>query len=118
PVCDTWGTKIYTGNTSRATYSASKGVSSPFTCLKDYTENTPVRSGESGLCAGFNGGNLSAALIIHRVAESCGISAKVLIVMLQKEQSLITDDWPWPIQYRSAMGYGCPDTAPCDTQYY
>lgn len=38
--------------------------------------------------------------------------------MLQKEQSLVTDDWPWQNQYRSAMGYGCPDTAPCDAQYY
>jgi hypothetical protein len=39
-------------------------------------------------------------------------------VLLQKEQSLLTDDWPWSIQYRSATGYGCPDTAPCDSEYY
>jgi hypothetical protein len=118
PNCDSFGTKIYSGTVTRAQYSSSNGVSVPFTCLKDYNEDTPVRPGESGLCKGFNGGPLSAALIIHRVAESCGINARVLITMLQKEQSLITDDWPWPIQYRSAMGYGCPDTAPCDSQYY
>lgn len=118
PNCDTNGIQKYSGSTTRASYSATKGVSPPFTCLKDYAEDTPIRSGETGLCAGFNGGRLSAALIIHRVADSCGVSAKVIIVMLQKEQSLITDDWPWPNQYRSAMGYGCPDTAPCDSQYY
>jgi hypothetical protein len=28
------------------------------------------------------------------------------------------DDWPWPKQFQKAMGYGCPDTAPCDAQYY
>ena len=39
-------------------------------------------------------------------------------MLLQKEQSLVTDDWPWSVQYRSATGYGCPDTAPCDAQYY
>ena len=41
-----------------------------------------------------------------------------MLVLLEKEQSLVTDDWPWPIQYRSATGYGCPDTAPCDSEYY
>jgi hypothetical protein len=41
-----------------------------------------------------------------------------LLVLLQKEQSLVSDDWPWSIQYRAATGYGCPDTAACDSEYY
>ncbi|MCB9821103.1 hypothetical protein H6798_01005 [Candidatus Nomurabacteria bacterium] len=38
----------------------------------------------------------------------------MLIVLLQKEQGLVTDNWPWTIQYSKATGYNCPDTAPCN----
>src|SRR5690606_31054855 len=86
---------------------------------KDYKQNTPSRPAESGLCDTLLAkSNRTAAQIINDVAKACGINPKVLIVLLQKEQSLVTDDWPWPIQYRSATGYGCPDTAPCDSEYY
>lgn len=64
----------------------------------------------------FNGE--SAAHIIWQAAQDYGINPQVLIVLLQKEQGLITDTWPNSIQYRSATGYGCPDTAACDSQYY
>ncbi len=64
----------------------------------------------------FNGE--SAARIIWQAAQDYGINPQVLIVLLQKEQSLITDTWPNNIQYRSATGYGCPDTADCDGKYY
>ncbi len=118
PTCDTNGDQPYPGYANRREYSASRGVSTPFTCLKDYRENTPTKSAETGLCGAYGGGNNSAAEIIFYVSQICGINPQVLIVLLQKEQSLITDDWPWPIQYRSATGYGCPDTAPCDSEYY
>ncbi len=116
PVCDTWGTQPYAG-TTRAAYAASKGYSTPFTCLKDYRQVT-VSKAADGLCNGYGAVNQSAADIIYGVAQSCGVSPKVLIVLLQKEQSLVSDDWPWSIQYRSATGYGCPDTAACDSTYY
>ena len=91
----------------------------PFTCLKDYSQVTPSKPAEVGLCNQYNGGGLqSAASIIYDVGVACGVNPRVLIVLLEKEQSLITDDWPWSIQYRSATGYGCPDTAPCDAEYY
>jgi hypothetical protein len=71
------------------------------------------------LCKGsISSGIKTGAQIIYDVSQACGINPQVLIVLLQKEQSLITDDWPWSIQYRSATGYGCPDTAPCDSEYY
>src|SRR5690606_25114955 len=67
---------------------------------------------ESGLCNGYSGAsNESAATIIFKVAQSCGINPQVLLVTLQKEQSLITDDWPWGLQYAKAMGYNCPDSS-------
>ena len=60
----------------------------------------------------------SAAQIIWQAGQDYGINPQVLIVLLEKEQGLIRDTWPNHIQYRSATGYGCPDTAPCDSQYY
>lgn len=50
------------------------------------------------------------AEIIFQVAQACHVNPKVLIVTLQKEQGLVTDEWPLPTQYRKAMGYGCPDS--------
>ena len=61
----------------------------------------------------------SSAHIIWQAAQDYQINPKVLIVLLEKEQGLITDTWPnSTLQYRSATGYGCPDTAACDSQYY
>lgn len=65
----------------------------------------------------FNGE--TAAKIIWQAAQDYNINPQVLIVLLQKEQGLVTDTWPnHNVQYRNATGYGCPDTAPCDSQYY
>lgn len=64
----------------------------------------------------FNGE--SAAQIIWQAGQDYNINPQVLIVLLEKEQGLITDTWPNSRQYQTATGYGCPDTAPCDAQYY
>lgn len=65
----------------------------------------------------FNGE--SSSHIIWQAAQDYRINPKVLIVLLEKEQGLVTDTWPNSnLQYRSATGYGCPDTAACDSQYY
>lgn len=120
PVCDTNGTKPY-GNTTRAAYGTSRGYPPPYICLKNYRQNTPSKNAESGICSALSARtNRTAAQIIDDVARACGISQKALIAILQKESAgpLVTDDWPWSSQYRAAMGYGCPDTAPCDSQYY
>lgn len=60
----------------------------------------------------------TAAHIIWQAGQDYSINPRVIIVLLQKEQGLITDTWPNSIQYNKATGYGCPDTAACDTQYY
>jgi hypothetical protein len=116
PACDTNGNQPY-GSTTRRAYATSKGYPPPYTCLKDYVQSTSVIAGEAGLCSGFSGGNKSAAQIIQEVSVSCGINPRVLLVLLQKEQSFITDDWPWSIQYQKATGYACPDTAACNPAY-
>lgn len=81
-------------------------------CLKDYSESVPNIAGDN-ICTPLSGGLLSAAEIIYRVGVSCNVSQKVLIVLLEKEQSLITHTFPSQSRYSSATGFNCPDTAPC-----
>ena len=89
-----------------------------YTCLKDYSQGTPEKSASSG-CAAFSAqGNLSAAQIIQMVAQSCGINPRVLLTTLEKEQGLVSSTAPSAGRYRIAMGFGCPDTAACDSTYY
>lgn len=104
PTCDTW-------------HAGQNGNNPPFTCLKDYTQSAPSRSADA-YCGGIAGGVKSAAQMIYDASQACGVNPRVMIVLLQKEQALVTDTWPWDIQYRSATGYGCPDTAACDSEYY
>ena len=116
PSCDTWGTQMR-GNVTRAEYSASRGVSAPFTCLKGYSQDIGGGMGADAYCGAIGGGIKTAAQMIKDVSDACSISPKVLIVLLQKEQSLIADDWPWPTQYDKATGYSCPDTAACNPEF-
>jgi hypothetical protein len=118
PVCDTWGTKIYSGTKTRAQSGTDRGIPPPYTCLKDYRQDMPEKTASSYCGYMPAAANQTAAQIIYTVSQACGVNPQVLLVLLQKEQRLITDDWPFPTQYRSATGYGCPDTAPCDAQYY
>ncbi len=117
PVCDTNGTQPFNATQTRGQYGAARGFPPPYTCLKDYQEATPTKTAEEGLCSEYTAGTKSAAAIINDVAKACGINPQLLLVELQIQQSLITDDWPWPIQYNFATGFGCPDTAACDPQY-
>jgi len=91
-----------------------------YPCLKDYRMSTYSRSaGEAGHCTAYAGAaDEPAARIIVKVAQACRINPQVLLVMLQKEQSLIGSTSPTARQYQAAMGYGCPDTAPCDAEFY
>ncbi|GAB3199754.1 hypothetical protein GCM10027261_30250 [Geodermatophilus arenarius] len=90
-----------------------------YTCLKDYRENTWTRPADAQ-CAQYNGvAGQTAADIIWNVAQACQVNPRVLLVLLQKETSLVTKTNPtWDNAYKKATGYGCPDTAPCDAQYY
>lgn len=101
PACDTYGTQMYNSWQTRAQFAATIGQHTPFTCLKDYNEN-----------------GRSAARIIFDTAQQYQINPQVLLVLLQKEQALVTDSWPYATQYQRATGYRCPDTAPCDSLYF
>lgn len=72
------------------------------------------------ICAAYTGvANETTASIIFKVQTACGISAKVILVTLQKEQGLITNDGPSDSRLSRAMGYGCPDSSQgvCDAEY-
>ena len=79
-----------------------------FVCLSEerFGDGETIGSGET------------AARIIWRAAQDYRINPQVLIVLLQKETGLITDPIPNNGDYRKATGYGCPDTAPCASEYY
>ncbi|MBK0421632.1 hypothetical protein JD292_06050 [Leucobacter sp. CSA2] len=81
-------------------------------CLKNFRANTPSRAANA-YCAAYAGAsNESAAAILAKVSRACGISPRTLLVMLEKEQSLVTDTWPTVRQFDVAMGYACPDSGP------
>lgn len=100
---------IFTNSTSMSANSIqsfinSKGVNctdGAAPCLKNYVEN----------------GN-SAGSIIAQAAQTYSINPQVILTTLQKENGLLTANKPSLSRYQTAMGYGCPDTAACDTQYY
>jgi len=92
---------------------------SGYTCLKDFKMTTVSKSPNSYCSGSYSGArNESAAQIISKVSKACGVSEKVLIVMLQKEQGLVTHVWPSQFRYDIAMGYACPDDAACNSQYF
>ena len=85
-----------------------------FVCLSEELFGDGIKYGED-----LNAGEgETAAHIIWQAAQDYKINPQVLIVLLEKEQGLITDPYPHSGQYRSATGYGCPDTAPCNEKYY
>jgi hypothetical protein len=107
PVCDT----------NHPAGGSNQGAQPPWTCLKDYYENTSTKANN------LNGqpvpaGAISAAQIIYNHAQQFNLNPQVILVTLQKENGLITDTWPYPWQYRTAMGFACPDSAACDPAYF
>lgn len=86
-------------------------------CLADFRMNTPAQPASAERCTALPPKRKEAASsIIARVAEACTISPRVLLVLLQKEQSLLTA--PSASGYQKATGYACPDTAECDRRYF
>lgn len=90
-------------------------------CLAKYREDSPSFAPDDYCPAGFAGqpGD-TAAQIIWKSAQSCGINPQVLLTTLQKEQGLITASGYRlnETRYAIAMGYACPDDAHCDPQYF
>lgn len=90
-------------------------------CLNVVRVDTQSRSA-TPMCAAYQGApQESAASIIFKVQQACSISAKVLLVTLEKEQSLVSHRSPTSSKLDRAMGYACPDNTAipgwCDPAY-
>ena len=88
-------------------------------CLNVYTIDYGGRARDVSangnlICEAIPAGRYSAARLIFTAQQACGISAKVVLVTMQKEQSLVTARQPSLYALSHAMGYACPDTAPCN----
>lgn len=59
----------------------------------------------------------TAAELIYDASQKSGLNAQVILVTLQKEQTLITGNYPSDADLQRALdralGFGCPDSAPC-----
>ncbi len=86
-------------------------------CLQDFSQNVNAIAAVSGRCKAIAGGKKSAATIIAQVGVACGISQKALLVLLEKEQGIVSTSRPTAWMYQHATGFACPDTAPCDPAY-
>ena len=86
-------------------------------CLKSLLVDTPDKRADA-LCKAYTGSRKqSAAMVIDAVAHACGISQRVLLTMLQKEQHLVSASQVSDFQIKSAMGLSCPDDDSCDPAY-
>lgn len=133
PSCDYWGTQPasdwgypnithaqlaeYKRNGTNGFSQDSGFHAPPYRCLTMYSQSTPQMEAASGYCNAISAGDRTAAQIINDVAKACGINPQVLIILLQKEQGLVTDNWPLNRQLKHATGFACPDTAPCNPAY-
>ena len=59
----------------------------------------------------------TATQTFYEVAQKWLINPKYLLVLVQKEMSLLTDPSPSQGRYDWATGYGCPDSGGCDDRW-
>ena len=137
PTCDMWGTGSSAGRvvsetgyvmpagSTNADYARLRAAAGntryhepPYVCVNKYYENPETHETLYETKGIVKDGMISAAQIIYNEAQRYSINPQVLLVLLKKESYVWGDTWPLKWEYNSAMGYGCPDTAPCDTAYY
>lgn len=89
-------------------------------CVAVYTENS-LSFDANDYCFAFEGAkNDPVASVVTKAFKACGINPQTLLVMLQKEQGLLTASGGHlnAKRYETAMGYGCPDHAECNPEYF
>lgn len=89
-------------------------------CLAEYVEDTPSFEADQH-CNGFTGeAGDTAASIVWKAAQSCGINPQVLLTTMQKEQGLINASGRRlnETRFTIAMGYACPDFSNCDPEFF
>ncbi|WP_062518253.1 hypothetical protein [Demequina gelatinilytica] len=91
------------------------GCAAGAVCLENYREDVEARAATTRCKAISASTDRSAGQIIATVSKACGISPKAILVILQKEQSLVTAIAPSSRAFAYAMGAGCPDDGGCNT---
>lgn len=88
-------------------------------CLKDITfPAVTLTSGQKGKgCKTVRITKGSRAwTVIEKVAKACGISPKVILTTIQKEQGGVTNALT-TVKWNKLMGMGCPDGGSCSSRY-
>ena len=80
------------------------GCNAGYTCLDTYRQATPPMAADAYCSALPALSNQTAASIIARVGAACDISQRFLLVLLEKEQSLVTHRSPNATRYAKATG--------------
>ena len=114
--------KVNGGQCDRNRSSNNQSYVPPWTCLFEFQENPTTGVNNYGLFEADGSPSTvvdgkSAAEIIWQAGQDHQINPQVLLILLQKEQSLVTDNWPWTIQYKHATGYHCPDDSGCNSEF-
>ena len=72
---------------------------------------------ENYVCFDKENNAKTAAQTFYEVSRTWMINPKYLMILVQKEQSLLEDPDPSQGQYDRATGYGCPDSGGCDDRW-
>lgn len=82
------------------------------TCLKSYTQDLPTIPADA-YCGTISGGsNYNAATIIKIITAACNMNPQAMLVLIQKEQGLITSTAPTSYKYQFATGFCVYGTTP------
>ncbi|MBC7596083.1 MAG: hypothetical protein H7288_19515, partial [Kineosporiaceae bacterium] len=113
-----YNSNAMTANQVQGFIDAKESCAPGYTCLENFRQDTVSRAADAK-CGAYTGvAGQRASDIVYAVAQACGLNPQVLLVLLEKEQGLVTSSRPSASRYNIATGYACPDTAPCDAQYY
>lgn len=83
------------------------------TCLKSFVVQEVPTIPADAYCGQINGGsNFNAATIIKIVTAACGMNPQAMLVLIQKEQGLVTSTAPTDRMYKFATGFCVYDTGP------
>ena len=89
-------------------------------CLATATFSVPARQASTFCPGGIKAASdLSAADVVWEVSQACDINPQVLLVLIHKEQGLLTASGASlsARDYEAAAGYACPDHGACDPQW-
>ena len=89
-------------------------------CLATATFSVQARPASTFCPGGIEAASgVSAADVIWKVSQACDINPQVLLVLIHKEQGLLTASGAnlSARDYEAAAGYACPDHGACDPQW-